>query len=310
MDQARVVARQAQVVYEDPKSLRGKLYRVARVVVPPLAEKIIPYEITQSEVKEIREQKKSVNRERKAVKGTLEQELTALSRQKALVEAQVQELNHEFLFSSPERALFYALTNLSQDTEARNRFLVQFAQNTNANVGEVQRQYIQLAAKAAPSLHPEAIQMADSASPEQISGTDVSAELQASTYHFEYRPTLSGDSQTENTPKRQVLIDINGYSEALDHLTEAELAEIIRKSGTPLTSDQLKDIMGSLADSENPLGEYQRHPHTVQTGDYKGYHVVKRGRKGRVVFKYVDGALHVRFGDYYKVYADGKKWRG
>lgn len=310
LDQARASAKQAKIEYEDQRSLRAKLYRVARVIAPSLAEYVIPYETTQLEVIRTRDQRKAREAEFKTVRRVLEQEEASLKRQLTSVEASIQETQNRWLFSSPERALLYALTNLAHDSAARNRFLIQFAQSSGVAIPDVQRQYIELAAKAAPSLYTESVIEVQKPF---VQAVRIQEDPKPAYNYRERYDNSFGETAglpEDNSGRKKIILKVDATPIALDELSERQLDKIISDSRTPLSRDQIKQIIEALSSSDHPLAEYQRHPQTVKMGEFKGFHVLKRGRQGRVLFKYINGEVHIRFGDYYKVYADGKKWDG
>lgn len=314
LDQAITYAKHAKTVYENPKSLRAKLYKITRSIAPSLAEHVIPYETTQSKLKTIKDQRKAIETECKAVQRESEKEQASLEMQLTSAEVSIQEAQNKWLFSSPERALFYALTNLAQDSKARDRFLIQFSQSSKQSISDIQREYIELAAKAAPSLYPEfAAKKQIFLAPEITLFSSDPREDYQPIYSKGWQRNYVGEtvsSPEENPNKKEVVLMITDTPMALDGLSEKQLDKIIDESGTPLSSDQIKQIIEALSSTLNPLAEYQRYPQTVQDGEFKGFHVLKRGRQGRVLFKYRNGKVCIRFGDYYRVYADGKKWKG
>lgn len=319
LEQTRLAARQTKEAFESG-SIRAKVYRITKRVAPSLAERIIPYDTAQAEFKFISEQKKAVEAERKSTKSQVEQEQAKLGIQKRSKASRLEKLGQVWLFSTSERTLYYALTNLAQDAQRRNRFLLQYSQSVGLNIGEVQRQYIELAAKAAPSLYPGIVLNGHNSSaqvevrldPEHVDSH--SGQEHQST--FDYRKSqketsLECTGSTEDNPsKKKVILMITDTPLALAELSEVQLNELISESGTPIAPDQIKIIIERLSETSDPLGEYKRYPQTVQTGEFKGFHIIKRGKKGRLIFKYRNGEVYIRFGDYYEVYEDGKRWQG
>lgn len=310
LDDAFESARQARRQYADSRSLRSIAYRVVRLFNPVAAEGIIAYQTSQSDVRLAREEKRALVDEHKLAKERAEQEQISLKRHRYVEEVKLQDFTQSWLFGNEDRALFYAITNMGREKQAVDNFLLQYSLYTKEGSYQVRQNYIDLVVRLTPSLHWEATLKAG----KPIS---VSSEEGAGKLDFNYRdwitisPTKkSGDPDAEDgNHGRKVILNVTDSPIELDGIPDEEFDRLVRKSGTPLTTEETRGIiqMLSLAD---PLREYQRYPHTVQRGDFKGFHVLKQGAKIRVLFKYGNGSVHVRFGDYYKVYGDGFKWQG
>lgn len=149
---ARSKAREAGAALRgiSPKAI---LYRVASVIAPFLAERINPYETSRLMVEHIKDQRKSAETQRRVIKRESEMEKGSLDREKTLLSTELRDFVQSWLFSTPERTLFHALTFLSRDINARGEFLLQYSQRAGLDFNDVAAMYDELAAKAAPSLH-------------------------------------------------------------------------------------------------------------------------------------------------------------
>lgn len=321
LEHAKLNARQTVSAFRE-RSIGSRLYRLTAKVAQGLAEKIIPIVSAHEDVQRIGRERTAVATEIHLVRqeGTHKQATIEAERRSAQENLAV--LKENWLFATSERALFYALTNLGQDSQARNRFLLQYSQFTGQDFAEVQKQYQALADKSRSSS--EVVARSDGQVPisaveitQDIVETDINDPADDNEGSFDFRQwqefRKSNNTQSNeigNHSKKKVILRNSDIPVALDAISEEELNKRITASGTPIPQDQLKVIIAELSETADPLAQYQRHPKTVRTGDYKGFYVIEKGKKGRVLFKYVNGEVHIRFGGYFEVYADGKKWQG
>lgn len=300
------------------RNIRSFLYNLSSIFSLSLAEKIIPYVKSQVDFRLTRALLQEKEAEISDVRRDGGLELLSLKTQKLTIDSKLRILEREWVLSSRDRTLFYALINLTHQSEARDALFMEGAKRLGIDVLDVRQSYTQIVSRARPYLSTDEVasNKADMESAEDGQDEIGLEELEpiAKGYMNNHRHQESVDTCTDEAlkqvPKRKILIDINGKPIFFDELSEGDFEDIVRKSGTPLSVDQIKEIAGNLSDTQDPLKEYQRYPFTVQLGEYKGFHVVKKGKKGRVLFKFYDDTLHVRFGDYYKVYADTHKWKG
>lgn len=317
LDEARVFTRQATIL-KNSRSFIGKLYRVVNKFVPSIAEQIIPYESPRRKLQIILDKKREIEEEGKKFKIEKALEQTSLARRKVEFESAFEELSQNWLFYKPERVLFYSLTHLPHNPEARKKLLLQYCRYSGTDIDEIQMQYNELAAKAVPSTQKDSYLTADRDSNPYAPNVEDINDNGVYQPAFDYRSLINLVPSEEYVllhsqeipEQKKIILEVTEASVNLGDISEIEFDKMISESGTPITTCHVREIIQTLASTSNPLEEYKRYPNTVQTGIYKGYHIFKQGKKGRILFKYKSTELHVRFGDYYKVYADGRRWRG
>lgn len=299
------------------RNFRSLLYGLTSIFSLSLAERIIPYVTSQVNFSLARENLKKREAEINALGRDFGLEHLSLKTQKLNIESKLRGLERAWVFESLERTLYYALTTLAHKPQARDDLFMECAKRLGVEVQNIRQDYTHIAVRTRPDLSTGelAVNAADSNS-EGSQDQTLLEELDPIAYDYMngYQHQESSDTHTDEAsnyvPKRKILIDVNGKPVLLDELNEEDFEDLVKKSGSPLSIDQIIEIIGYLSDTRDAIKEYQRYPFTVQLGEYKGFHVVKKGRKGRILFKFYDGTLHIRFGDYYKVYADTHKWKG
>ena len=316
--QAREKARGIKITTRNPKRLKAKLYRIVKFFSSTLADQIIPYQSAVRKVVEVRNAKRNVEQQRREINRVTAQNHTAIDREKVGIDAEVQGLLNNWLFSNPKRILLHALTYLNHDTETRNLFFSQYSQHAGVDFNDIREAYNQLAAKAMPSTNASRQLEAtlQEAYTQQISD-EVSEGFKSAVFtkpkvEFQIPPKDNGhqgDYEKTNQLNRKVIIHVSKNSAVnLEDIPEGEFDDIVRKSNTPLSPQQITEIIEHLACTDEPLKEYQRYPFVVKEGsEFKGYHVLKKGSMGRVLFKFSEDNLFIRFGGYFQVYAHSTK---
>lgn len=117
--------------------------------------------------------------------------------------------------------------------------------------------------------------------------------------------TSSVPPQEEHEQVRRSLV-IEGLNKSTAITNDEELRRLLGKAKSELSPDVVLDIVEQLR-TQPPLDLFERHKKRVRGGPFKGYHEVRRGKTGRILFSIdEDGALHVRFGTHDEIYGTGK----
>ena len=317
-------AREESAITKDttlnPKSIKAKFYRAVRFFSPAMADRVIPYHSSVKRIAEIKKAKRSIEKQRRETLRHSEQNQNNLNREKVNIEAQLQRHANNWLFSNPRKVLLHALTYLSHDADFRNFLFHQYSKHSGMDDDEIKNAYGRLEVKTMPSKHPY---QQLTAVLEAAYDTEISTETAGgfkrwvmvkpnARLQVPFENGATEGTQNRNGYKRKVIIHFNENSTALlGEISPERFVDLIRKSRTPLSADQIIEIAKSLSNTNNPVAEYQRYPFVV-TGlgsEFKGFHVLKRGSKGRVLFKYTDDYLHIRVGGYYEVYGDHRRAR-
>lgn len=308
LEQAKLEARKAASDY-NKRSLKAGFYRVASIISPDLAERIIPYKTAQARASALGREIRNVKKETESNKRKAEREQETLEIKRRSMEDRLPEVELERFFHSKERVLLHALTYLSQNQEARNRFFLEYAKRSQANIGEIEKQYADLAQRAAPSLYRNPAEIdtgrsIDLGAKEDQVLADFSKKEKSTKWGQNQQCVADFSGTEEAKPRRRVIIYVGKKKYDLDSISEKELDKLIARSGTPITPDDIKGLIEILSTSSSVLDIHQRYSSRVKTGRFEGWHVFKQGKMGRIPFNYKSEIVNIRLGGYFQVYDD------
>lgn len=306
---ARRKARNTKKFALESTSVRAKLYRAINFFSWKLAEKIVPVKRTLRNADKINNKRSEIINGRKRERQDDAHTQIELTLQRQALRSELDSVVNSWLFENPQRALLYALTNLNNDKNGREAYLLQYAKHAGMDIDDLRKTYHALEAKAFPSryaqhLEPLVKQAYDQQINPQSADNFMSAVFTRPNIEFRIPAKTEENETTPQIRKRRVLLHISkNVSVSLSDIAEEEFKNIVKKSNASLSYDQIVSFIDYLSSTQNPLEVYQRYPHTVkEASQYNGYHVAKRGRMGRFLFKYSDNYLNVRFGHYFDVY--------
>ncbi|KKU02615.1 MAG: hypothetical protein UX99_C0007G0029 [Candidatus Amesbacteria bacterium GW2011_GWB1_47_26] len=120
------------------------------------------------------------------------------------------------------------------------------------------------------------------------------------------RPVAQEPQANIGPQRRRIVVEKVASSLNLDGLDDEKLLKEIKKSKSEIPEEEILEIIGKLQ-TDPRVDLIGRRKKIVRGGPFKGYHEVRRGKAGRVLF-WIDeeNVLHVRIGNHDTVYTTGK----